>query len=200
MIIDTDLLRFCALKVREVEEWYRKSYEWAMEFPRSADELFLLVHERYEKPVYRKRLNRNQKGRRIKAIYRHRVDGFYVYLLDGHDVPHQRYYLAKEVFQIILDQEAMRTRDIEDLITNMMRRARPDSIDANLGSATVSERLAEIAAQEFLFPYSERARHKAQADLKDGYSQLAKDYGIPQYLIEGCLTDGWMTTMGKFFS
>jgi hypothetical protein len=58
-----------------------------------------------------------------------------------------RFYKTKELLQIHLWQEAHATRDIVDLVRNMILRESPTALDLDLGHSTTSDTLGEVAAK-----------------------------------------------------
>ena len=202
MLIDHSLLHFCAEKTREIVQEYTANCvrDDEDEFPRSVDDLYWLIQARYELPIRFRRLNISIVKSDIRACYIRHTDYFGIYELRGLTPFHCRFVRTKELFHIHLDQEALRTRDIIGLVENMMVRASSESADLHLGRATNSETIAELAALEFLFPYERRLRHKRTIDDADDYAAIAEEYQVPQFLIEHCLSDGFMESLKAYFS
>ena len=67
-----------------------------------------------------------------------------------------------------------------------MIRESPDSLDLNLGHATTSETLGDIAAMEYLFPWSHRLEYVnvAFGSNGNGVEQLAEKYDIPPFVVQ----------------
>lgn len=63
------------------------------------------------------------------------------------------------------------------------------------GGATDMENVAEIAAAEYLFPYSERKRILANKLID--YSAIAQQFLIPRYYVELLLNEQSMTALGN---
>jgi hypothetical protein len=100
-----------------------------------------------------------------------------------------RYYKTKELLQIHLWQESLRTRDIVDLVQNMILRESPTSVDLNLGHPATSDTLGEIAAMQFLFPLQRRIDYiqAAARGQNNGIIKLAGQYRIPAFVVQRCI-------------
>jgi Zn-dependent peptidase ImmA (M78 family) len=134
----------------------------------------------------------------VRAVYFPKADHYEIYIIKGMPPEYLRYYKCKELFHIVLDREALRTTDLVALLQNMITRARPESRDLDLGQATVSETLAEIAAAEFLLPYKDRIGLR-NADGNIDYEAAAKIYGVPQWLVGFTTTKDYMAALEPFF-
>lgn len=200
MLIDTSLLHFCATKTKVITEHYAKDcvFGGQDEFPRSSDDLHLIVEQLCGLPIKIKKLNKEARYSDVRGFYVRKPRSREIFMLAGMSDRDNRYIKTKELFQIYLDQEALRTKDIVDLVKNMVLRASPQSADLHLGHATNSETIAEYAAAEFLFPFAERLRH-SNINGNDGFAALADKYNIRQYLIERFLSNDMMAFLGQFF-
>ena len=169
---------------------------------RSILDLSIIITGYSDLQIYFGKLNLDSNNELIRSTYVRFKDGYKIIVLDKLSRRQYRYCICKELFHIVLDSKMLRTGSITDLVDNMISRGSPDSAELDLGHATTSETLAELAAQEFLFPYQDREEIKSQANA-DGiginFAKLAEHYNVPQYLIERCLNDELMQTLNPFF-
>jgi hypothetical protein len=188
VLIDDDLIRFCARQTRDVIDEYNAA--WGVptleeEFPRSADELHLIMMGRYELPIYHRTFDklswRDTKFRSIYIPYDDRVEIYYAAEMPTH---YLRYYKTKELLQIHLWQQSLVTEDIVDLVQNMILRESPTSTDLNLGHPATSDTLGEIAAMEYLFPLAHRLNYAPE---KNGIAKLAEKYNVPAFVVQRSL-------------
>jgi len=201
MKVESRFLQFCAERTADIVREYQASYGSDDElFWRSADELELLIKALQGKQIYCKS-NRIPK---LKAKYRaytvFETDGTYtIIFVAGLDDKEIKYFKTKELFQIVLQQDAFRTRDLVDHITKMVEREGPGNRDLLLGHTATAETLAELAAEEFLFPLSHRQKFLADGGDPTNVGPLSDQYGIPDYIIQTCLSKELIETLGEFF-
>jgi Zn-dependent peptidase ImmA (M78 family) len=103
----------------------------------------------------------------------------------------QRFTICKELFHIVLDKDEYRSMDIYQHIENITLSF---PIDDSMPSKPVAcEFLAELAAMEFLLPYSSRdnLRTSATFDAK----QVAEKFKIPLLLVEKYLSVDYMKNL-----
>lgn len=105
-----------------------------------------------------------------------------------------RFVTVKELFHVVLDEEACRTIKIEQHLAEVF--ATFPVPDSTPGFNVVSEILAEIAAMEFMFPYARR-REEVAVDNPD-FRAIAEKYGIPQALVEQYMAQDFMDQLGAF--
>ena len=187
MLIDTDLIRFCADKTREIIANYETSFEPPQngeDFPRSADELHLVMMACQPLPIYHRELRISWTEAKFRSFYIPCHDRIDIYYAKDLPLRHLRFYKTKELLQIYLWQESLVTRDIVDLVQNMILRDSPTSVELNLGHPATSDTLGEIAAMEFLFPLKSRLHYKPE---ENGISALAAKYNIPPFIVQRSL-------------
>jgi hypothetical protein len=213
MLIDTDLIRFCAEKTREIAADHDE-YAIGGPFPRSAEDLHWLMLGRHGFPIHHKELRIPWKQAKWRSFYIPFgeegaqitpgqgsapvvIKECFIYYAGGMPRPHLRYYKTKELLQIHLWQEAHATKDIVDLVRNMIIRESPTSIDLDLGHSTTSDTLGEIAAMEFLFPLARRLEILERPPGNDGIEKLAADYEIPPFVVQRALNTA--NSLREFF-
>lgn len=111
------------------------------------------------------------------------------------ELPMTRFVTVKELFHVVLDEEACRIIKIEEHLAEVF--ATFPVPDSTPGFNVVSEILAEIAAMEFMFPYARRREELARADNPD-FGAIAEKYGIPQALVEQYMGQDYMDQLGAF--
>jgi hypothetical protein len=191
MIIEPSLLIFCAQKTGEIATDYDKYCILPSEkdgFPRSTSDLYWLVAGLYKKPIYNRVLNIAQTDAKYRSLMIESVDKCEIYYASGIDPAGMRYYTSKELFQLHLQKEELRTRDVVDLVKKMILRDSPESLGLDLGHAATSDSLGDIAAMEFLFPHAHRVAYINGGNAgRNGVVELANKYGIPPFVVQRCL-------------
>lgn len=189
MLIDDDLLRFCADKTKEIEDRYDEGCIRSDEgegFPRSVEDLDIIMQGLHG-AIFHRQLRIGVDAAKFRSFYIPYADRYELYYVAGMKLEQIRYYKAKELLQIHLQQEALITRDIVGLVKNMILRESPTSIDLNLGHATTADTLGEIAAMQFLFPTRRRQVYFEGAKRGTPIDQIAKEHGIPAFVVQRCL-------------
>jgi hypothetical protein len=201
MLIDDSLLHFCAKKTAEITDLYKKgcgSAEDAAAFPRSADDLSLVVQGHSGLEIFHGKLSIHHTKAKYRSFYIPEDKSCKIWYADGLPTDYLRYYKSKELLQIQLWQESLATVDIVDLVQNMILKASPGSLELNLGHAATSDTLGEIAAMEFLFPFEERIKHVHTVNQTNGFKGLGVLYGVPPFAIQRCFNT--MNTLKEFFT
>lgn len=110
-----------------------------------------------------------------------------IYIVADDEEKNRRFVVCKELFQTLLDDPAVR---------NMHLNAHVQELGASglfgdkSSPAVDSERSAEIAAMQFLYPYNERVADIAR--IKAGncdYQKISDYYGLPQIYVETYLNE-----------
>jgi hypothetical protein len=210
VLIDGDLLHFCAAKTREVAEEHDKACgaPFGQGLPRSAEDLHWIMCGRHGFPIHHKVLDKRPSLHWTQAKFRSfyipynaqrqklgpdataiQIAECWIFYAHGMSPEQLRFYKTKELLQIHLWQEALATRDIVDLVHNMIVRETPQALDLNLGHSTTSDTLGEVAAMEFLFPLEHRLAYLEKGAGRDGVAKLADDYKIPAFVVQRALAN-----------
>lgn len=208
MLVDLDILHFCAGKTREIAEEHDKACGAAPGegLPRSAEDLHWIMCGRHGFPIYHKVLDKRPslhwQTAKFRSFYipynakRQKLDASataaqiaecWIFYAHGMSPEQLRYYKTKELLQIHLWQESHATRDIVGLVHNMIVRESPVALDLDLGHSTTSDTMGEIAAMEFLFPIARRLEYLKKESGKDGIAKLAKEYNVPPFVVSRAL-------------
>jgi hypothetical protein len=99
---------------------------------------------------------------------------------------HIRYYKTKELIQIHLRSEPLRTGDVVELVHNLIQSESPGGLDLDLGHSTASDTMGEVAAMQFLFPLYRRIAYLEAPPPQNGIEELSRRYGIPPFAIQRC--------------
>jgi hypothetical protein len=199
MRIDSSLVHFCARKTAEIATDYDKYCIHAGEgdgFPRSADDLEVLVAGIYGKPISLRLLRIDASRAKFRSFYIPYPDRCDIYFAKNIVPDHMKYYKSKELLQIHLWQESLRTHDVVELVQNMILRATPESIELDLGHAATSDTLGDIAAMEFLFPFARRLEYGDHPE-NDGLVEIGERFGIPPFIVQRCFNT--MESLTEFF-
>lgn len=127
----------------------------------------------------------------VRALYMAREEGYAVFVLSNQDRIWRDFAACKELFHVILDDpdaEDCRTIKLFDHVEELVKTLIP--FNGHPTPTAVSEFLAELAAMEFLFPYSERMSILAGGDVN--CAVIANQYNLPLVLVERYLSDGFM--------
>jgi hypothetical protein len=195
MLIDSDLIRFCAEKTNEIAKEHDEAagLKFGEGLPRSAEDLALVIQGRHGFPIYHRELKIVWTKAKYRSFYlpkgeRGQIKECAIYYAQGMSRQQLRFYKSKELLQIHIWQENLATRDIVDLVHNMIVREAPAAVDLNLGHSTTSDTLGEVAAMEFLFPLERRLPYlKPGALRQDGIKKLAAEYDIPDFIVQRAL-------------
>lgn len=193
MLIDSELIRFCAEKTREVAIEHDEACGAAEAIPRSAEDLHLILMGRHGFPIYHRQFIKIESGKaKFRSFYipkgeKGQIKECAIYYAKGMSETQLRFYKTKELLQIHLWQEFLATRDVVDLVHNMILRESPAAVDLNLGHSTASDTLGEIAAMEFLFPLEHRLPFLKSGPGQNGLEKLAEKYKIPAFIVQRAL-------------
>ena len=124
----------------------------------------------------------------IKGVYLALKDTYVICLVEGLNPCWKRFVICKEIFHVLFDNPEFVNMDlsahIEDCVSDT-----PDVSETP--KPAQSEYMAEYAAMEFLFPYSEReALINSGAEID--YDAVAQHYRIPRLYVERYLTEHMM--------
>jgi len=106
----------------------------------------------------------------------------------------QRFILCKELFHVLLDAQEYRNMDLYAHLEQLTLLMPADEDGIYLPGT--SELMAEIAAMEFLFPYSERLKVKSKSTIN--LLDVATVYRVPQKFVALYLSDAVMHFLAPF--
>lgn len=192
MNIDIDDLRHCLGLAKELSEHYGINCLCPQD-KRSVDDLIWMVREFCRKPVEHYEIALVADDLQIKGMYLAYTDGHYeVFTLAELNDRERRLVAAKELFHVVLDSVEKRSMNLLSHVQEAQLSFKVAD-DSEPSAAVAVELLAEVAAMEFLFPYEERLKIIAPANGADlDYAQIAKRFGLPQYIIEDYMTPQMM--------
>jgi Zn-dependent peptidase ImmA (M78 family) len=204
MLINTNLIKASLDKANEINNLYQLFNLVNDGIPKSVDDLTWVCSEYFEKsieileledlPIHKK--EKPPKQWAIRGFYLSYSDRYEIYILAGQNKCWSRFVRAKELFHMLLDAEEFRTTDLVKHITEVGVAFNKNN--SKPGKAVVSERMAEIAAMEFLFPMEHRKLVTEHLGSIDNY-EIAEKYKIPQYYMEMYLSEPYMEVLGKFY-
>ncbi len=132
----------------------------------------------------------------IRGVFAAFDDGHYeIFLLAELGERERRFVLTKEMMHVLLDEERCRNMDIYEHVQEATSSFTIE--DSNPDSPVATELLAEVAAMEFLLPYSKRKAIIEHCDGDPDYALFARRYGIPQSYVEEYLSDRMMAEFEK---
>jgi Zn-dependent peptidase ImmA (M78 family) len=106
-----------------------------------------------------------------------------ILMLAGLTEAEKRIALCKELFHVLLDHDSARSTDVFAHLEEMVA-----GTFTTQSKSADWEHLAEAAAMEFLFPFSDREAACPGPDC----ASLAERYGIPQEYVELYCSSGYM--------
>lgn len=118
-------------------------------------------------------------------------NSYEIWILSGLNFCWGRFVLCKELFHVMIDvkdnEKLFANGDIENHIDQYLveeinidpKTTSPNNVQAEL--------LAEIAAMEFMFPYTHRVSQKGKQS-----SEIAENYKLPKALVEKYMSDSFM--------
>jgi hypothetical protein len=187
----------CFAIVGEVTETYQKYVFGGQHSRKSLDFLVecVLKHD-FGKPVEIKLLELDADTSAVKAMFINEGDKYVLCLLRGLNFCWSRFVLCKEIFHVYLDGSGYRTIELVSH-TESLYKANDVSLEDEIrpDKGLISERLAEFAAMEFLFPYADRL---TCIEHSRNPVEIAETYKIPLVLVEKYLTPFNMDLFKRF--
>jgi len=123
-----------------------------------------------------------------------------IVVMGGQNYCWKRLVICKELFHIILDEEKFENKSLRKLLDTATDRL-------NIGNENEpelffqAELLSEIAAMEFLFPYSDReiiVKKAQEDDVVPDFGLVAVNYKIPTYFVKEYLSQQSMESLAPF--
>jgi Zn-dependent peptidase ImmA (M78 family) len=193
----------CLSKAHEIAarltEQYNLYSQVPRAWPRSVQDLHWMTTQYIgsEIPVQELRLSALANGAKGTFIA-HGGGNYEILILAELSERDRRMTQAKELFHVLLDEDSSRSLDLYAHVEATVECFHIASSKPKK-KAVVFEFLAEIAAMEFLFPYSERVDIVRNSNGDIDYASVAHKYNIPQVEAEMFLSSGNMEELGKIF-
>jgi Zn-dependent peptidase ImmA (M78 family) len=191
MQIEKKELQYCIKRALEISEVYRLRFIGGCAFPLSVDNLVDLVQSHENKSVSINLIELSYDSEEVRGFYLAFESEYKIFLLEGQNRCWIRFVQSKELFHVLLDNDEYRNINLEDLIDDTSNSFQTD--DAVPDKPAVSEMLAEIAAMQFLFPYSDRLELLNNNNVN--YLQIAQTYKVPQVLVERYMSPSYMDAL-----
>lgn len=154
------------------------------------EELCFIIGSLVSRDVVLRTVRVRPKSKVKAACFAVKEGPYEIYLAQGMSEPERRFIFCKELFHVALDEEDARSMSlyphIEEVVSTF-----PVAM-SNPNKAAAWERIAEIGAMEFLFPYEERVRCLEVTSGAPNVTQIAQQRGLPIYLIEQYLSESRM--------
>lgn len=202
MQIEIDKLKKAIDQAKEINEIYELHYIGAKNNNvKSTDDLRDLCSKYLQKNIdfYEHKLM-HHKDHPIRGFFLAFDKGnrYEVALLSSQNYCWRRLVLCKELFHVILYDNNNCNKSIKSLIDE----ATTEKLQTERNKPTYEplqwELLAEIAAMEFLFPYSEREKIIARLNVSSNnpnYGEIAEQYKIPRAIVEQYLSTSRMSVL-----
>ena len=135
------------------------------------------------------------------SFHNHKIYSFFVKFQDHFDIVYlrelnncwMRFVLCKELFHVILDDPSNCNANVAEHVDSVFAISLSDGAPERPNSTQI-ETAAEIAAMEYLFPYSERRRVLSHPQVD--YMAIAKQYLVPRVYVEVYLGQTTMAVLG----
>ena len=194
MIITKTEIQETISSVENIRQIYKLQYIGSDATKRSVDGLLELCRTYLKKKIEVSLHDDSALNHLVQSFVLVKDDGYEICLLGDLNNCWKRFALCKELFHIILDKEEFRNPSLEEHLEDFFGGIVEPEHQACTLSAK-AEYLAEFAAMEFLFPYSERL--VLHEDEKVDFSAVAERYKIPRYFAERYLTKRYMASFGN---
>lgn len=193
LIPKKDLTR-CFSVVENICDVYKQRILGSNHSVKSIDILVELAPDICGKPIDLLQSDISAEKELIKGYFVVTKDRYQVVLLNGLNHCWSRFVLCKELFHVFLDSEEFRSMDLDTHLSGLY------TVEAENGEigpvpALTSEKLAEYAAMEFLFPHQDRL---VCIQNQHPSVEIAERYKIPLVLVEKYLQDINMAVLGKY--
>lgn len=188
MYVNPVLLLSCLEKVAVFAETF-ELHTFPKENHRSIDKLVEIYNKYQSWPTTLVELPIQATDSALHGMFIKMEDGsMTVAIAEGLSYEWTRFVICKELMHGLLDEDGFRDMNIAEHIGSMQL-SFPDN-ESRPPITVQVEFLAEVAAMEFLLPYSARKQAVASGlDLKD----LAKAYGVPLKMVEVYCADSYMS-------
>jgi len=184
----------CIDLARDLASHYRQNALGGDAPYKRLDELIKIIECYLEKKTLVRQLLRTKRS--IKAVYFAKADGTYeINLLSGMDEDEERITCCKELFHVVIDTEAYHSTDLYGHVYEVV--ATFQVTDSTPSPSAQSEKLAELAAMEFLFPYADR-KAILKANNNPDMAVIAARYGVPQGSVELFCSEPYMEFFAEF--
>jgi len=191
-------IRFSLDKAAEMIRIYKSRSTNPEYFPRSVNDFHILCEEYLEHKIVLKRPKGRKGGTVLAAFLSYPTeDRIGLVSEDDYNFCRDRFIRCKELFHAITNLSQYRNMDIFKHVQNMVvpTPGRPGTLPP---LSSISEQMAEIAAGEFLFPYTERLKHGSSIKTLDEYKAIAEKYKAPRVYVEMFLSSEWMLYISTY--
>ncbi len=181
MNLSDEQLKICVDTANELTDHYAVNAHVKCD-QKSLDELVRFAQDFLGAPVIMKDLDlRVNASSLFRGVMLWNEDGHYeVFILKDSDESSRRLVTTKELFQVALDEEAVRNMDLYDHVSALLFQDVQDPTPA-----IIAEQMAEVAAMQFLYPYADRVNDaKRIKNRETTAADISDHYGIPQYYVE----------------
>lgn len=161
---------------------------------RSVNALLTFCKNYVDKEIRVLELSSMARNHHIKSFYVDRKDGIDLVFLKDLNNCWRRFALCKELCHILLADPSNYSPNFAEHIEGCFGISLAGNTDDKMASTYV-ERTAEIAAMEYLFPYSERRQYIGRSDLE--FMQIADQYKAPRIYVESYLNPHTLEQLGR---
>ena len=193
MNFSTDELAQAIEKANEIADHYRLNHLDSDNCERYVDHLRASCQQYLSKVIHLEKLDVAEDSA-VRAMCLLMADDSATVCYSEHlDNPWTRFAVCKEIFHLVLDAEEFRNMDLDAHIQEVTSAFLYD--DSTPSPPVRAEVLAEVAAMEFLFPFSARTKELAGSDANNKIA-IAERYGLPAVLVDRYMSKQYMDVLG----
>ncbi len=203
MQIQNEFIESSLRTAREISDTYKLFCHDSSRTIKSVDDLQKICIDEIGKNIVVFEHDLHYKSQPIQSyVLSYEKDLYEIVYLSGQNFCWKRMVLCKELFHVLLDDIDSRNSNIQNLIdeATMQSIPMPSSQKTLPSKALQMEWLAELAAMEFLFPYSERvvALERIKKNPEIEFIDIAEQYKIPLFYVELYLWQKRMDFLNQF--
>lgn len=197
MLITLKKITDCLGEVKNIREQYSLYFIGSDTTERSVNRLLKLCRESLGKNIELSILSESSLNHLVHGFCIVSDDGYEICILSDLNNCWKRFVICKELCHVILDCPEFRNLSLNEHVEDFTAGTLEPFHQAC--ESAQAENLAEIAAMEFLFPYSERVSLVNSGEpLK--FIDIAERYKVPRYYIEKYLSERYMNIFKKVYS
>ena len=199
MRIEQQEIEYAINKAQELSEYHKLKYLGHDNPIKSIDDLTEICTDYLNKKVKCLEHPMPSDGSYVKGFFVAYDSEYEIVLLSGLNPCWLRLVKTKELFHVVMDKEEYRNPSIAELI-NEVRVSFP-VYDSQPATYAASEFLTEIAAMEYLFPYTERVSLLNQLNnVNLDFYSIALSRKLPRILIEKYLSGSMMAALEPYYT
>jgi hypothetical protein len=199
MLVSTVQLEYCLDKAREFSDYYVQDYLGTDDPKRYIENLKDICEKHLNVRITQLIIQVAERGSPVKGAFLALEQGEYVICVARDLNPcWQRFVFCKELFHVVMDRAECRDMNVAAHVEAFTVEFPPGNENATAPSIAVQcELLTEIAAMEFMFPYTCR-RQELVGPISGNFLAIAEKYMVPRVHVEKYMSQTYMTALQTF--